>query len=80
MLSSFSNDDGDGDSDGDGNENGYVKKAIGFFLSKNNNFPRALSLVCTFLCRPLDDYGVKLPNCTFYGGRKRVTTNFPLQT
>ena len=30
LLSSFSNDG----SDGDGNENGYVKKAIGFFKQK----------------------------------------------
>ena len=23
----------------------------------------------------LHDYGVKMPNCIFYGGRKQVTTN-----
>ena len=78
-LSSFSNDVGDGD--GDGSENGYVKKAIGF-LSKNNNFPRAARFFVHFRCS-LHHYDVKLPKCTFYGGRKQLTTNFsfsPRQT
>ena len=32
------------------------------------------SLFCTFLCRFLHDYDVKLPNFTFSGGRKQATT------
>ena len=52
------------------------------FLSKNNNFPRAARFFVHFRCS-LHHYDVKLPKCTFYGGRKQVTTNFsfsPLQT
>ena len=31
----------------------------------------------TFLWRPLQDYYVKPPNATFYGGGGHTTTNFP---
>ena len=61
-LGSFSNDDGDG------------KKAIGL-LSKTT----ALHVHHAFLyisLPSLRDYDVKMPNFSFYGGRKQALTNF----
>ena len=46
--------------DADGDEN--VKKKTNRFYKKNNNF-------CTFL----HDYGVKMPDFTFYRVRKATT-------
>ena len=66
LLGSFSTDDGDG------SEN--FKKAIGL-ISKTTT----LHVQHTFLyisLPSLHDYGVKIPNFTFYGGRKQATTNF----
>jgi len=60
--------------DGNGNEN--VKKAIGFDW-QNNNFARATHFFCTFLYRHCTtNYIVKMPNFTFYEGRKQATTKF----
>ena len=57
---------------GDGSEN--LKKAIGL-ISKTTT----LHVQHTFLyisLPSLHDYGVKIPNFTFYGGRKQAKTNF----
>ena len=65
-LGSFSNDEGES------SEN--VKKAIGL-ISKTT----ALNVQHTFLYISLPsqhDYSVKMPNFTFYGGRKQVKANF----
>ena len=65
-LGRFSNDDGDG------NENG--NKAIGL-LSKTTTLhvPHAF----LYISLPsLHDYDVKMPNFTFYGGRKQALTIF----
>ena len=65
-IGSFSN------YNGDGTEN--VKKAIGL-ISKTTT----LHVQDTFwyISLPsLHDYDVKIPNLTFYGGRKQATTNF----
>ena len=64
VLGSFSNDGGDG------NEN--VKTAIGL-LSKTKGLhvhQAFLHISLSFL----HDYDVKMPNFTFYGGRKQATT------
>ena len=57
--------------DGDSSEN--VKQAIGL-ISKTTT----LHVQHTFLYISLRhcDYGVKIPNFTFYGRRKQATTNF----
>ena len=60
--------------DGDGND--YVKKAIGL-LRKTTNL-HCITLFLYISLPPLHDYDVKMPNCTFYGGRKQATTNFSL--
>ena len=52
--------------DCDGSEN--VKKA---------NFAREHAFLYIVL-PSLNDYGVKIPNFTFYGGRKQAATNFSL--
>ena len=65
-VGSFSNDDGDG------NEN--VKKAIGLW-SKTTSL-RAHHAFLYISLPLLDDYDVKMPSFTFYGGRKQATTNF----
>ena len=44
------------------------------FIKQNNNFARA-SRFFVYSLPLLHDYGVKLPNFTFYGGRKQATTN-----
>ena len=65
-LGSFSNDEGES------SEN--VKKAIGL-ISKTTT----LNVQHTFLYISLPsqhDYSVKMPNFTFYGGRKQVKANF----
>ena len=65
-IRSFSNDDGDGNED--------VKKAIGL-LSKTTT----LHVHHAFLnisWPSLNDCDVKMPNFTFYGGRKQATTKF----
>ena len=65
-IGSFSN------YNGDGSEN--VEKAIGL-ISKTTT----LHVQDTFLyisLASLHDYGVKIPNLTFYGGRKQAITNF----
>ena len=65
-LGSFSNDDDDG------KEN--VKTAIGL-ISKTTS----LHVYHAFLCISLPllhDYDVKMPNFTFYGGRKQTTRKF----
>ena len=65
-VGSFSNDDGDG------NEN--VKKAIGL-LSKTTSLHVHHAFL--YISLPLlHDYDVKMPNFTFYGGRKQTTTKF----
>ena len=58
--------------DGDGREN--VKKTIGF-LSKTTSLHVHHAFLYISL-PPLQDYNVKMPNFTFYGGRKQATTNF----
>ena len=65
-MDSFSNDHGDG--------NEKVKKVIGL-ISKTIT----LHVQHTFLYINLPsphDYGVRIPNFTFYGGRKQATTKF----
>ena len=65
-LGSFSNDDGDG--------NESVKKAIGL-LSKTTTLHVHHAFL--YISLPsLHDYEVKMPNFTFYGGRKQATMNF----
>ena len=66
VLGSCSNEDGDG------SEN--VKKAIGL-LSKTTTLHVHHAFLYISL-PPLQDYNVKMPNFTFYGGRKQETTNF----
>ena len=69
LVRSFSYDNRDGDGDGDGDEN--VITAIGL-LSKTTIFYTCITLFCTFLCWPLlHDYDLKIPNFTFYEGRKQ---------
>ena len=65
-LGSFSNDDGDG--------NEIVKKTIGL-VSKTTNLHVHLAFLY-FSQPPLQEYDVKMPHFTFYGGRKQATTNF----
>ena len=65
-LRSFSNDDRDV------NENG--KKAIGL-LSKTTSLHRHHVFLYISL-QSLHDYDVKMPNFTFYGGRKQAMSNF----
>ena len=60
--------------DGDGNEN--VQKSIGL-LRKTTNM-HCITLFLYISLPPPHDYDVKMPNCTFYGGRKKATTNFSL--
>ena len=63
---SFSNDDVDG------NEN--VKTAIGL-LSKTTSWH--VHHAFWYISMPLlHDYDVKMPNYTFYGGRRQATTKF----
>ena len=64
VIGSFSNDDG--------SEN--VKKAIGL-LSKKATLHVDQGFLYISL-PPLPDYTVKMPNFTFYGGRKQATTDF----
>ena len=65
-VGSFSNDDGDG------NEN--VKKAIGLWSKTTSEHVHHAFL---YISLPLlHDYDVKMPNFTFYGGRKQTTTKF----
>ena len=63
---SFNNDDGDG------SEN--VKKAIGL-LNKTTTLHVHHAFLYISL-PPLQDYNVKMPNFTFYRGRKQAATNF----
>ena len=66
-VGSFSNDDGDG------NEN--VKKAAIGLLSKTSGFHARHAF--WYISLPLlHDYDVKIPNFTFYVGRKQATTKF----
>ena len=58
--------------DGDGSEN--VKKVIGL-ISKTTTLHVHHAFLYISL-PPLHDYGVKLPNFTFYGGRKQAKTSF----
>ena len=69
VLGSLSNDDGDGPTAAR-----TKKKVIGLDW-QNNNFARVSHFFVHFL-PSLHDYGVKLPNFTFYGGREHMTTNF----
>ena len=65
-IGSFSNDGGDG------NEN--VKSAIGL-LSKTTSWHVHHAFL--YISLPLlHDHDVKMPNFTFYGGRKQATTKF----
>ena len=58
--------------DGDGNEN--VKTAIGL-LGKTANLHVHHAFL--YISSPLlHDYDVKMPNFTFYGGRKQATKKF----
>ena len=66
LIGSFSNDVGDG------NEN--VKTARDF-LSKTTCLHVHNAVLYIFLPL-LHDYDVKIPNFTFYGGRKQGTTKF----
>ena len=61
---SFSNDDGDG------SEN--VAKAIGLIKKTTTLYMHHAFLYISL--RSLHDYEVKMPNFTFYGGRKQATT------
>ena len=70
QLGSFSNDD----DDDDGNED--VKSTIGL-LSKTTILHAHHAFLYISLLS-LQDYDVKLPNCTFYGGRRQAATNFSL--
>ena len=60
LLGSFGNDDGD--------DSENVKKAIGL-LSKTKRLHVRHAFLYISL-PPLQDYNVKMPNFTFYGGRK----------
>ena len=60
-------------SNGYGNEN--VRAAIGV-LSKTTSFHVHHAFLYISLSLLARDYDVKLPNFTFYGGRKQVTTRF----
>ena len=54
-------------------DNDNLKKTIVFMIKTT-----ALhTLFSRFPWRPWNDYNVKPPNATFYGGRKHRTTNFP---
>ena len=65
-VGSFRNDDGDG------SEN--VKKEIGL-ISKTTTLHVQHAFL--YISLPsLHNYGVKMPNFTFYGGRKQAKTNF----
>ena len=65
---SCSNDDGDGNED--------VKKAIGL-LSKTTTLH--VNHTFSYISSPsLHDCDVKMPNFTFYGGRKLAAANFSL--
>ena len=66
LLGSFGTDDDDG------SEN--FKKVIGL-ISKTTTLHVQHTFLYTSL-RSLHDYDVKIPNFTFYGGRKQATTNF----
>ena len=55
----------------DGNEN--VKKR-NRFKKQNNNFARASRFFLYILLPFVHDYGVKMPDLAFYGGRKQATT------
>ena len=64
-MGSFSDDDGDSNQD--------VKKAIGLWRKTTTLHVHYAIL---YISSPsLHNYDVKMPNCTFYGGRKQVTTN-----
>ena len=65
-IGSFSNDDGHG------SEN--VKKTIGLLCKTTPLHVHHPFLYISLA--PLQDYNVKMPNFTFYGGRKQATTNF----
>ena len=60
--------------DGDGNEN--VIKAIDLPLIRKTTTLHVHHTFCTFLCRFLHDYDVKMPHFMFYTGRKQATTKF----
>ena len=45
-------------------------------MMQNNNFARAKPPFLYISLPSLHDYDVKMPNCKFYGGRKKATTNF----
>ena len=45
------------------------------FYNQNNNFARATLFLYIF-CPFLQGQDVKMPNSTFYGGRKQATTKF----
>ena len=45
---------------------------------QNNNSALAAHFFWPFFLSSLNDYDVKIPNFTFYGGRKQATTKFPL--
>ena len=65
-LGNFSNDDGDG------YEN--VKTATGLL---NETSSLHVHHAFLYISSPsLRDYDLKIPNCKFYGGRKRAKTNF----
>ena len=65
-LGSFSNDNSD--------SNKSVKTAIGLLRKQTSLHMHHAFL---YICLPLrHDYDVKMPNFTFYGGRKQVTRKF----
>ena len=65
-LGSLSNDDGDGKED--------VKKATGLL---NETSSLHVHHAFLYISLPLlHDYDVKMPNFTFYGGRKQATGKF----
>ena len=58
--------------DADDNEN--VKKTIGLISKTTTSHVHHTFLFISFLF--LHDYDVKMPNFSFYGGRKQATTKF----
>ena len=59
----------------DEDENDNVKKEL--VLRAKQQLCTCITLLSTFLWRPLHHYRVKRPNVTFFGGRGHTTTNFP---
>ena len=61
--------------DDDDDNNNNIKKQL--VLRAKQLLCTCITLVSTFLWRPLHDYDVKPPNATFCGGRGHTMTNSP---